>query len=588
MATTTTSTFHKSFSSHLSKLSDAFNKKGDSALIDARKKQLLALLTQQMKSIEKLNACQPNNKQKTFTALEQDLAVLKNKTEELAKLYPSVQKAQDLSQAVLAKIANVSSLLDNQPQKTPRRVDRLDEQTPASKSSKSTKDSTSSTKDPQIKYREQTDKDLEIQNEDQIAFDKEICKQRGIQGFANIGGNDCFQNALCQALLTKTFKKDIIDRLPNFLRKHFYKAEGIHSQQLRRDLFTSKTFERSLNTQEDANELLKVLINASDKQHLALEDPAAALKLVSDETRMVDNLQSFIEKRNVFVKALLYSFFIPLKLFYLVMEKVLSALDDEEENDIIALPPSTPETLPPRTLASSPNNLKFALEHDNRWDVSQIPEDLKHHDYFGGTENSSSREEQLHGGFEIGLENDEPFNLQQAFYGFFNSSSTSDVSVSMPLEPGYYGPPSRKTFSAPFTITKKLKSIPEAFCISINRFENIAQVNEKGEFLRDAKGNVISVRQKKFNPAVNFSTELSIDPQYFKEDIRPAGALKMHLQSFVVHKGLSAASGHYVAFRKVEGDWYYFNDSRCEKVKEEAAIRAAQHAYMYFFEREES
>jgi hypothetical protein len=575
----TPSKFQASSSLHLSKLSDAFNIKGDQASIETRKKQLLALLAQQMKSVEALNATSSKDKQQKITDLAQDLALLKNKTEELAAHYPHLQKAQDLSKVVLEKIADVSSVLDNPSHKPLRRIFRFDEPllTPT--------ESSPSLQHPQIKHREQTDKDLKIQQEDLIAFDKEAAKQQGIQGFLNKGGNDCFQNALCQALLTKKLKKDIIDRLPNVLRQHFYTANGIHSQQLRKALQKTEIFNHPLTTQEDAHELFKALIAASDQQFTELDEPASPLKLLSNKPRTIDLFQSFIEKRNVVVKALLLSFFIPLKLCLLLGEKILSALEDDQENDIIDLTPSTYETLPPRTLAASPNSLKFALEHYNRWDVSQVAKEFKHHDYFGGANNTSEREEPVHGGFEIGLENDDPFNLQQTFYNLFNASSTSEATVAMPLDKGYYGPASLKTFSAPCTIRKRLKSIPEAFCLSINRFENIPRRDEQGALLKDANGQVLSTRQKKFNPAINFSTELAIDPQYFKEDVRPAEAVKMHLQSFVVHKGSTPASGHYVAFRKVEGDWYYFDDSRCEKVKEEAALRAAQHAYMYFFEK---
>jgi ubiquitin C-terminal hydrolase len=60
-------------------------------------------------------------------------------------------------------------------------------------------------------------------------------------------------------------------------------------------------------------------------------------------------------------------------------------------------------------------------------------------------------------------------------------------------------------------------------------------------------------------------------------------ALKYTLIGFVHHSGVSADSGHYVAYIQKKGQWKLYNDARVEKVEPAQAEQAAGSAYLYFY-----
>ena len=54
------------------------------------------------------------------------------------------------------------------------------------------------------------------------------------------------------------------------------------------------------------------------------------------------------------------------------------------------------------------------------------------------------------------------------------------------------------------------------------------------------------------------------------------------LFAVTVHIG-QIESGHYIAFTKRNGNWYYFNDEKCTLIKESEALD--QEAYLLFYRR---
>ena len=58
-----------------------------------------------------------------------------------------------------------------------------------------------------------------------------------------------------------------------------------------------------------------------------------------------------------------------------------------------------------------------------------------------------------------------------------------------------------------------------------------------------------------------------------------------NLSSFVTHLGGGTGGGHYVAYRKVEDKWFFFNDGAAPlEVSEEKALEAAKRSYLIFYE----
>lgn len=565
------SPFYISCSEHLTNIRKAFEARGEKARIQTTEKKLIQLFDQKIKEIEASDRSSIRKQKKHFTALKADMESLNENMQKLSSEFSSNSRAQSFTSAILGKITLLAELL-NVPSKKAAPAPVSSAPAPAS--------STCTTPELQETLKKRAAKDLEIRPEDLIEFDRDAAKEQGIQGFENRGGNDCFQNALCQALLAKKFIKNLINRLPDILRRHFYRKDGIHSQQLRNSIRHSTAFQHSLHSQEDPHELFVALCDVTDQAIPLTLPPALPLQSLSSEPRKIDQFQTFIEKRNIVFKVLLYSLFIPLKIFYLIWTKVSSLLSNEQE-ELLEEPLPLPVELPPKTAKEEPNDLKFSLYHTRRWDVTDVPEAFKNDPKFGGENNLSTKSDsadenpakrcyQNHLQITLTPEQ-EAFDLQLMVDHLFSNDivSTSD------RDP---------TVQAPMREQSQFESIPGALVLQVKRFETLAETDAEGNFVRNEKGDVQIKSFKKFNPAENFNPMLTLSPEHFTENIRPQSPVTMQLQSFIVHKGSEARSGHYVAFRKVDDAWYYFDDSRCQKITEEAAMRAASHAYMYFFE----
>lgn len=577
----TKNTFSASCMPHLDALEEAFSKKKGSAKTTTREKQLFALFNKKLKEVSSARSATAS-----FDELPEQLSDLKERITRIQDIDPSVKKIQDFASKALAKLEQVCTALKSpleSGKKTPRPVFNLNG-APESSSKKKPSCKTPPRTPSQLEIlRNLADKDLNISADDQLPFDKQAAQAQGIFGIDNEGGNDCYQNALCQALLTKVFKKDVIDRLPKELRRHFYREDGmIHSQALRKDILRFTAFLSSktnqgqdinsfLYSQEDAQELLSALLDHTDKNDFSTQEPAISLKAIAQDPDPIDTWQTNIEKKNnIITKLFLYSFFIPAKIFYSLWNKLSKFLSNEEQEQA-PLQPAAPIQLPPKTPREAPNFTQFSFAERYRWDVADIPEQFKHHENFGLDTNTSQRQERTHGIIQLSLEGEQGhFNLQDKFNSqFLPVMGESNVGELVPLEDDQEGPHNKITHTAPFRSEKKLSSIPGAFALQVVRF---AFMNNQSV--------------KRFDVADDFNPILTISQDNFTEEVRPDAPINMHLQSFVIHKG-DCGGGHYVAFRKVDNEWYYFNDKKCEKVKEEAALRAAKHAYLYFFERED-
>jgi ubiquitin C-terminal hydrolase len=60
---------------------------------------------------------------------------------------------------------------------------------------------------------------------------------------------------------------------------------------------------------------------------------------------------------------------------------------------------------------------------------------------------------------------------------------------------------------------------------------------------------------------------------------------KYELDSFVKHIGRSTRSGHYIAYAKIDGKWYEFNDERVSLISDKELKEARDNSYIYHFGR---
>jgi ubiquitin C-terminal hydrolase len=569
--------FCKACASYILQIKETFAQNGQHAAISTRQKNLVKLFEQKLREMRSRPL-----QQEPADALDQELSLMKQSIQEVQAAY-AIDKAQAFSAELLEKIAELSAALKTTPAqaiKPPRRIYTLDDFPQSHHILSFPKAPISTKKDP---LKDQFEADLTI---DGPNFDLTEANLLDICGFENKGGNDCFQNALCQALLTKKFKENLIDRLPTPIR-YFFQKGNMDSKDLRKAIIRHTSFKKSPNTQEDAHELFAALYNATANQHPKVQEnrhqpekkpQASFAKPTVADPSIQERLLSFIKRKHLVLQVLLYPFYFPVKLGCTILEKLginlikktaNEPVDNAVEEDSEILDPIT------EPLQTEANNLDFPLIHYNHYDVSTLPDHMKDHADFGGEEHKSQTQEKVQGLFQVEIDSSKPFDLQDRFNALFTAETTVMATIGT------------EKYTSHVQITKKLAKIPEAFALHVKRFQVIPETNEREEYVRDAKGNVRATVLKNFTPAENFCPDLHISKEHFAEGLCAKEQITMQLASFVVHKGSSISSGHYVAFRKVAGDWYYFNDSVCKKIEPDTAMQAAKHAYMYFFEKVE-
>ena len=101
--------------------------------------------------------------------------------------------------------------------------------------------------------------------------------------------------------------------------------------------------------------------------------------------------------------------------------------------------------------------------------------------------------------------------------------------------------------------------VPQVFVLHLSRFTGVLE---------------------KIDTVVEFTTELSTE--YIRDD--NGQPMKYRLTGMIRHTGESIASGHYIAYLLIDGNWYEANDSDMKQVSWQA-VRSLQ-AYMMFYERQ--
>ena len=85
---------------------------------------------------------------------------------------------------------------------------------------------------------------------------------------------------------------------------------------------------------------------------------------------------------------------------------------------------------------------------------------------------------------------------------------------------------------------------------------------------------------EKIHTVVEFTTELSTD--YIRDD--NGQPMRYRLTGMIRHTGDSIASGHYIAYLLIDGNWYEANDSVIKQVSWQT-VRSLQ-TYMMFYQRQ--
>ena len=85
---------------------------------------------------------------------------------------------------------------------------------------------------------------------------------------------------------------------------------------------------------------------------------------------------------------------------------------------------------------------------------------------------------------------------------------------------------------------------------------------------------------QKIETVVEFKTELSTE--YIRDD--NGKPMNYRLTGIIRHTGETIASGHYISYVLIEGNWYEANDSNMKPVSWQALLSIQ--VYMMFYERQ--
>jgi|GEM_PF-3222627 len=369
----------------------------------------------------------------------------------------------------------------------------------------------------------------------------------------NRTGSDCYQNSLCQFLECKTLKEQFVDRLPDNLWREFNRRP-IHSKALRNLILKETHFpDGNPYQQKDVDELLTYLSDTLNKNDLSdnLIEPAK-----EDEIKRAKTLGQRI-RANLFSLILLPFFVWKKAIIFLdyCLDKVLGNENNKEEEEETELVPLNSIVRPERKPESDPNPLQCTIFELRKWNVSTVPDEFKTDDYFGGANNQSttSTNQLNHLKLPIG----EIKDFQTLLENYFEENEEShEPSVIPTREP---------KIEAPFSLSRYYQEEPSSLILSLSRFS--FEGGQSRKINSEIQG--IPARLKLPSKALNGK-----EPQ--KE---------LELQSFIVHLGKSLNSGHYICYRKVEGNWHLFNDSESpSRLTEEMALEAAKDAYLIFYD----
>lgn len=234
------------------------------------------------------------------------------------------------------------------------------------------------------------------------------------------------------------------------------------------------------------------------------------------------------------------------------LDKVLGNENNkEEETEVI---PLNSIVRPQRKLKSDPNPLECTILELRKWNVSNVPDEFKSHDYFGGENNQRTRHtnELNHLKLPINESND----FQTLLENYFEEDEESHETSVAQNEP---------KIEAKYSLTRYYQEEPSSLILTLRRFS-----------FKDGQSSKIKSEIQGIPAILKLPSKALNGKEPEKE---------LELQSFIVHAGDSLNSGHYICYRKVEGTWYLFNDSASpRRLSEEMALGAAKDAYLIFYD----
>jgi hypothetical protein len=376
-------------------------------------------------------------------------------------------------------------------------------------------------------------------------------------GIRNRTGNDCYQNSLCQFLECKTLKEQFVDRLPDNLWREFNRRP-IHSKALRNLILKETDFQDDTSYQQkDVDELLTFLsykLNENDPSDKLIEPAKEDLpKKKKDEIRTAKTLAQRITA-NLF-SLILFPFFVWKKAINFLdycLNKVLGNENNKEEET--ELVPLNSIVRPQRKLKSDPNPLECTILELRKWDVSNVPDEFKRHDYFGGENNETTRSTNQLNVLKLPIDQSNVFpRLLKNYFEEDEESHEPSVAKNEPK------------IEAKYSLTRYYQEEPSSLILTLRRFS-----------FKDGQSRKINSEIQGIPATLKLPSKALNGKEPQKE---------LELQSFIVHLGKSSNSGHYICYRKVEGDWYLFNDSASpRRLSEEMALEAAKDAYLIFYD----
>jgi hypothetical protein len=404
------------------------------------------------------------------------------------------------------------------------------------------------------------------------------------KGIAN-QGNDCFLIALCQLLRVKSLTENLIKRLPKELWQVFL-VNNPNAKVIRKALvdhsplgtFAKQDKKNPMTSQLDATEVLSSLFSRIDEPDKPL--PPSSLPQELEIPPTIKELspkelyqKAYQEAPHWYTKVQLFITFWITTLFETIKDKCSSFFfnlfgltkhhitdDTLSAPHLHHIPDTQGLTLPDpadKPKKGTPNPLNIVVKQTIHYTPQpNMPDDLKHHDHFGGLTNSSevfSEEPYLN--LPMKSNGEDHYTLLECLKAYL-TASLEDHASTLTVN--------QVTYKAARQEKRTFSQIPQSLFLSFKRFDGNKKITKPIE-------------------GINLNITL---PETLCETPGDSAQRTYALQGFLTHLGSSPNSGHYIAYRKEADGWYYFNDAVSSKVTEQQVLAAAKDAYLVFYEKQ--
>lgn len=126
-----------------------------------------------------------------------------------------------------------------------------------------------------------------------------------------------------------------------------------------------------------------------------------------------------------------------------------------------------------------------------------------------------------------------------------------------------------------------------SYVVGENLLQRFAPIDERHIFLSEPSQLLLTLKRFGRSPTTGELVKVKnhVDVPFhltLPASSTPSGnPVHYELSSFIVHRGSSIGSGHYLCYRKIEGVWYEFNDSRVAKMEESWILAILKESYIH-------